>query len=78
MKYIQREFDDGRIVEQEQYPVIQKHPEFGDIQKMITLSKTNGRKWRKIMAKTRKSWYKVTKKGQGLTTKFRFEPYEAV
>jgi hypothetical protein len=25
---------------------------------------------------TCKSWYRITKKGQGLSTRFRFEPYE--
>jgi hypothetical protein len=77
MKTIQREMDDGRIIDQEQYPVIQKHPEFGDIQKVLTLSKANSRKWRRVMERSRKAWYKVIKKGQGLSTKFRFEPVEA-
>src|SRR5215216_4550836 len=75
-KVISREYSDGSSGEQEQFPVIQRHPKFGELQKTITLSRANGRKWRNLMGSTQKKWYKVSKKGSGLTTKYRFEPYE--
>jgi hypothetical protein len=74
---IEREMNDGSIVLQDEYPVIQRHPEVGDIQKILVLSQRNSRKWRKVMERVKKSWYKVSKKGEGFSTKYRFEPYEA-
>jgi hypothetical protein len=77
IKPITQEMNDGTIVDLEVFSVVWKHPKFGDIQKTITLSKQNAIKWRKLMMKTHKSTYKVTKKGRGFDTRYRFEPVEA-
>jgi hypothetical protein len=76
METNERELDDGRIIEEDVYPVTQIHPELGPIQKLLRLSKPKSRQWRKVMDRTKKTTYKITKKGTGFNIRYKFEPYE--
>jgi hypothetical protein len=73
---VERDGNDGSIIVQDEYPVIQRHSELGDIQKTLLLSKRNSIRWRNQMKKTPKKWWKVSKKGTGFYIRYRFEPQD--
>jgi hypothetical protein len=74
---IERETQGGDIVIKDEYPVIQRHPQLGDMQKVLSLSKRASGKWQDRMAQSQKAWWKVAKKGTGFDTKYRFDPIGA-
>jgi hypothetical protein len=73
---VERDTQRGDIIVQDEYPVIQRHPQLGDMQKILPLSKNASGKWQDRMQQLKKRWWKVSKKGTGFDTKYRFEPLE--
>jgi hypothetical protein len=73
---VERVGSDDEIIQQDEYAVIQRHPLLGDIQKILQLSKRNSMRWQNLMKKAHKKWWKVSKKGTGFNTQYKFTPYE--
>jgi hypothetical protein len=74
---VERAGAEDEIITRDEWSVTQRHPQLGDIQKILPLSKPNSMKWQKLIKNAHKRWWKVSKKGSGFNTRYIFAPYEA-